>query len=110
MSKPIQGEKYYDETGFEINEGDLLQVFHFRHYLRKQKMYMYKVVIIKDGYYYGREYNGEHTYGLWCGADENKIIKGTKVLCCHDLDSYDRLKKEASIRLKNIQTPTNKFN
>lgn len=39
---------YYDIEGRLIQAGDLLKIFHFRAYLRRRKVYMYKLVFAVD--------------------------------------------------------------
>lgn len=71
---------YFDELGNEIHLNDLLRVYHFMG-ARKRKYYMYKVAIIKDGYWYGKNYSSDHTYVLMGMADkETKVIRGTRVI------------------------------
>jgi len=71
---------YFDELGNEIHEGDLLRVFHFVG-VRKRIYFMYKVARLKDGHWYGCDYNNDHTYLLKIVADkETGIIKGTRII------------------------------
>lgn len=110
---PKERKCYYDETGMEIRAGDLLQIYHFRHYRRRQKMYMYHIAILQenpDGLWWaGKEYNRTENKGhYWLFAVANKetgIIRGTRIIS-HSGDGWkqaDRLKKEAKIRLKQLQ-------
>ena|ERR1700743_713253 len=101
---------YYDETGMEIREGDLLQVYHFRHYRRRQKKYMYHIAILQEqpeGYWWsGKEYNRSENKGhYWLKAVANKetgIIKGTRIIASAGMgwEDEDRLRKEAKDRMK----------
>jgi len=76
----LKDRMYFDELGNEIHEGDLLRVYHFTG-ARKRAYFMYKVARVIHGYWYGREYNSDHTYRLKAVADkETGIIKGTRVI------------------------------
>lgn len=108
---PRERKCYYDETGLEIQEGDLLKVFHFRHCRRREKIYMYHIAILQEwsGKYWwaGKDYNrsGEKGhYHLRAVADkETGIIRGTRIIASKNWENEDQLKKEAKIRMKNIQ-------
>ncbi len=81
---PDKDEIYFDELGNEIHLNDLLRVYHFRG-ARKRRYYMYKVAIIKDGFWYGKDYSCDHTYVLMGMADKvTRIIKGTRVIARGD--------------------------
>lgn len=44
ISKTSGSTIYYDRTGRDIREGDLLKIFHFKEYRRRRRIYMYKLV------------------------------------------------------------------
>lgn len=92
---------YYDEDGMEIQENDLLQVFHFIHYRNRRKVYMYHVAVIEDGYWKGKEYHkNEGHYWLKSVADKQTgIIKGAKIVYKPDWENEDRLRQEAKSRI-----------
>lgn len=46
-------EIFYDKLGYQIYPGDLLRVFHFISASRRERRYMYKLVVEKDGALYG---------------------------------------------------------
>jgi hypothetical protein len=59
--------KIFDKNGIEIEEFDILKVFHFVG-VRKKKHYMYKMVILWNGYFYGSHLNNNPLtpdYPLW---------------------------------------------
>ena len=103
---------YYDETGMEIGEGDLLQVYHFRHYIRKQKIYMYHVAILEESqgtfWWAGKEYNRHDGRGhYWLKAVANKetgIIRGTKVISTVKWEDWEKRRKAAKTLIKSLTT------
>lgn len=94
----------YDETGVKIQDGDLLQVFHFVHYIRREKQYMYKIAKLIDGYWYGVDLRSiisdftenstdHHKYHLSSQCDERGIIRGTRIIQKQDVFAMDELRK-----------------
>jgi len=82
----LKDRMYYDELGNEIHEGDLLRVFHFIG-LRRRVYFMYKVARLKEGYWYGCDYNSNHSYLLKGQATpDTGIIKGTRIINRHKWD------------------------
>jgi hypothetical protein len=87
---------YYDECGNEIMEGDLLRVYHFRHYKRRKLCYMYHVAILVDDrgklYWQGKEYHRNENkghYNLRAVADpKTRVIHGTQII-----DSKDAMRE-----------------
>lgn len=78
--RPEKDTMYLDELGNEIHLNDLLRVYHFTG-ARKRRHYMYKVAIIKDDYWQGKDYTSDHIYMLkWTADKETRIIKGTRVI------------------------------
>jgi len=99
-------ESYFDECGNEIKEGDLLKVYHFRHYNRRKKCYMYHIVILKEfkeklwwgAKMYHVSENVGH-YNLRAVANpQTRIIYGTVVI-----DSKDSMRELKQTPLKSIQ-------
>lgn len=79
MAKP--GESF-DQHGKEIQEFDLLKVFHYRAALRRKREFMYKFVTIKDGHLFALHLNGtDEGYWLHQGTEEKaEIIQSPKTL------------------------------
>lgn len=100
---------YYDQNGMEIGEGDLLQIFHFIHYLRRKKCYMYHVAVIQqtpDGpYWAGKDYNVDGNKGhYWFKAIANKdgIMRGYRVIHKNDFENEQKYEREARLRRKQL--------
>lgn len=100
---------YYDQNGVEIEEGDLLKVFHFRHQNRKRKMYMYHVAILQEsdkGYFWwaGKDYlrkeNKGHYWLLAVANKENRIIRGYEIISKPNWENENKLRKEGRNRIK----------
>lgn len=72
----------FDQGGKEIQEFDLLKVYHFTAALRRKKHFMYKFVTIKEGYLYALHLNGtDEGYWLRQGNEESvEIIQSPKTL------------------------------
>jgi len=112
---PKERKCYFDEMGIEIREGDLLKVYHFRHYLHRRKMFMYHIAILqqnKDGYWWAaKEYNREGDKGhYWLLAVANKetgMIMGTQIIASDPKgwEQDDQIRKEGIARLKIFTTP-----
>jgi len=65
-----------DKTGREIKAGDLMKVFHYTHYTRRRKCYLYKLVI-------------EHEGSLWITNAHSLAIHGAEVCSkCQLSDNY----------------------
>jgi hypothetical protein len=104
---PRERQCYYDENGLEIQVDDLLKVFHFRHYRRKEKIYMYHVAILQESggtlWWAGKEYqrmeNKGHYLMMATADKETGIIKGCQIINKIDWEGLDRLKKEAKLRM-----------
>lgn len=73
MAKP--GETF-DEKGKEIQEFDLLKVFHYRAALRRKKCYMFKWVTLKDGHFFALHLSGNGE-GYWLPKG---VIEGTEII------------------------------
>ena len=77
---------YYDQSGNEIHEGDLLKVFHFK--TRHKIYYMYHVAIRQDVdgvlWWSGKDYNRHDGKGhYWFLATANKetgIMQGVQII------------------------------
>jgi len=94
---------YYDKNGVEIQEGDLLKVYHFRHYLRRRKMYMYHVAVIEQDHWGGKEYYADKShYWLKAVADKDRIIKGTEIIFKQDWENEEKLRATGRKRLKKV--------
>jgi len=105
---------YYDNNGVEIQEGDLLKIYHFRHYLRRRKMYMYHVAILQDwgeaglfwaGKVYHREGKKGH-YTFRAVANSDRILKGFEVIAKVDPEKEDQLRSEGHKRINQLQSNT----
>jgi hypothetical protein len=102
---------YYDKNGVEIENGDLLEIFHFIHYERRRKCYMYHVAILEDymgfSVWRGRDYNAPKShYNLHAVADkETGFIWHARILSKPKWETSDQKRKEGRKRLK-INTPT----
>lgn len=79
MAKPGEA---IDEKGKEIQEFDLLKVFHYRAALRRKKCYMFKWVTVKEGYLFALHMDGSGSgYYLHKGITEGtEIIQSPKTL------------------------------
>ena len=66
----------FDQSGKEIQEFDLLKVFHFTAALRRKKHYMYKFVTVRDGYLFALHLNGTDG-GYWL---RKGVIDGTEII------------------------------
>jgi hypothetical protein len=98
-----KGEVFYDKNGVEIQEGDLLKVFHFVHYYRRKKMYMYHVAVLEEGYFGGRSYNAtEAHYNLKVCADQHNILREHEIVCKPDYQNEVRLRREGAQRLQQL--------
>lgn len=108
---PRERKCYYDETGMEIQEGDLLKVFHFISYRHRKKEFMYQIVVLE-------EYNGFHWwsakdyyvpgekghYRLFAVASkETGIIRGTRIIASKEYENQYVLRSEAKRRMKLLQ-------
>ena len=99
---------YYDKNGIEIEEGDLLKVYHFRHYLRRRKIYMYQVAVWREykGLYMwgGKDYNAEKAhYNLYAVADKGTgILKGYEIISKPNFETEETKRKEGRIRIKQL--------
>jgi hypothetical protein len=109
---PRERKCYYDEKGVEIGEGDLLKIYHFRHYIRKEKMYMYQIAILQESqgtfWWAAKDYNREGEKGhYWLKSVADKttgIIHGTEIIYKKDYENADRLKREGSKRIKHLSS------
>lgn len=104
-------EEFYDKKGYRIYPGDVLKVYHFTSALRRERRYMYKLVIEKAAMLWGvaitelnkKELREAHRYRLkW--SSQNDFLMDTEIvdgygpgdlLCFKDrpkqkLDSPDR--------------------
>lgn len=85
----MESEELYDKNGYPICPGDVLKVFHFVAALRRERRYMYKLVIERDGYLYGvspgeivkKGLERAHSYRLKWNAetdrlDDTEIVEG----------------------------------
>ena len=113
MNAIIADKNYYDETGMQIEVGDLLQVYHFKG-ARRKRYYMYHIAILQqspdqidaDFYWAGKEYHRTENKGhYWLRSVANKdtgLIKGTRIISKKKFNDEDRLRKEAKQRLYKI--------
>lgn len=92
---------YYDQTGTQILEGDLLKVYHYTY--RKRKQYMYHVVVMeetKDGPVMSGKshYADKPHYRIYACVDkETKIYKDAKII-----DNKDWETKRMKIKIKKL--------
>jgi hypothetical protein len=94
---------YYDKNGVEIQEGDLLKVYHFRHYLRRRKMYMYHVAVIEQEHWAAKEYYADKShYWLKAVADKDRIINGTEIIYKPDWENEEKFRSQGRKRLKKV--------
>lgn len=100
---PSERRFYSDETGMRIEEGDLLQMYHFRG-ARKKRYYMYQIAVLQEFgghlWWAAKDYHVEGNKGhYWLKAvvdKENGIIPGMTVLYKKDaFINEDALRKEA---------------
>lgn len=89
---------YYDESGNEIYENDLLRLNHFIG-ARRKRYYMYKIAVLIEGYWYGLDvHDRKHRYRLIATATDNKI-SGTQVIARAESESPDpKYKRPLPIR------------
>lgn len=75
---------YFDKTGKQILEGDLLQIFHFR--TRRKIYYMYHVAVIEQTKDFpvmaGRDYNAEKPHYRFYSVtrNEQRIYSEAKII------------------------------
>lgn len=96
---------YYDKDGVEIEEGDLLEVFHFIHYRHRRKCYMYHVAVWQEykglWMWGGRDYNAEKAhYNLSAVANkETSILPGYRIIAKPKWETADQKRKEGRKRI-----------
>lgn len=81
-----------DKNGVEIEEFDVLKIFHFTG-ARRKKHYMYKVAIMHNGKLYGSHIDSnplKPNFPLWCG-DYSDI---TEIVQSRNYDKLDKRKKK----------------
>ncbi|WP_126654093.1 hypothetical protein [Chryseobacterium aureum] len=102
----LEGRKsniYFDKTGKQILEGDLLQVFHFR--TRRKIYYMYQIVVIENTNEFPvmacrSIYSEKPHYRLYVVCDnEQRIYKDAKVI-------YERNYQNKRLKIKPIKEAT----
>lgn len=97
---------YYDQEGVEIEEGDLLEVFHFIHYRRRRKHYMYQVAVWQEfnGLFMwgGKDYNADkaHYNLVACADKETGILRGYRILHKPNWETADQKRLEGAARIK----------
>lgn len=97
---------YYDNEGVEIEEGDLLEIFHFIHYQRRRKCYMYHVAVMEEynGLFMwgGRDYNAPKShYNLIAIANkETGVLPGVRIISKPNWETADQKRKEGFARIK----------
>lgn len=102
---------YYDENGMEIQEGDLLKVFHFISYRRRKKEFMYQIVVLEEWnglYWWGaKDYyvpgDKGHYRLIAVAAKETGIIRGTQIIASKNYENKRVLRSEAKRRMKLLQ-------
>jgi hypothetical protein len=100
---------YYDQNGVEIEEGDLLEVFHFIHRRRNRKIFMYHVAVIRDDYWAGRSYydNKAHYWLKSVANKETGIIQGCRIIFKQNHEKEERLREEGRKRLQKLSSEHN---
>lgn len=100
---PVDG-PYYDKRGMEIRENDLIKIFHFIHYRRRKKTYMYHVVTLKQNqgkwYFSAREYykKDDGHYWLKAVADKNNVLRNCEIIAQYDWENELKYEREAKMR------------
>lgn len=97
----LEGRKnntYFDQTGRQILEGDLLKVYHFN--IGKTKRYMYHVVVMEGGDFpvmaCRAHYADKPHYRLYVVADnEQRVYRGAKIIATKDWET-----KRLKIKIK----------
>lgn len=82
MSKPTG---HYDVRGIPIHVGDLIRVKHFRHYLRREQMWLYFRVAENKGQFVVQNWHNrdpEHHQCLLSGCG----VESSEVLASHELE------------------------
>lgn len=77
---------YFDQTGKQILEGDLLRVFHFK--TKRKIHYMYHVVVMEDGSFpvmaLRSYYADKPHYRLYSVCDNRRIVVSSKIVAMKD--------------------------
>lgn len=94
-----KGEIFFDKNFVEIQEGDLLKVFHFIHYRRRRKVFMYHVVTFEEGYFKGKSYHADKShYFLFTVSNKDNVITGAEVISKKGWEDEEQLREEARLR------------
>lgn len=88
-------ELFYDIKGYPIYPGDVLRIFHFIAAVRRERRYMYKVVIEENGTLYGVDIcelatmgiKNAHKYRLKHN-EENGVLPNTEIVQGHGPGEY----------------------
>jgi len=81
---------YYDQTGKQILEGDLLRVFHFR--TKAKIYYMYHVVVMDETFDFPvlsckAHYADAPHYKLLALVNKNRVYESAKIIAEHDWEA-----------------------
>lgn len=77
---------FHDKHGIPIHKGDLIRVFHFAHYLRRRKMYLYFRVGINGGRWVVRSWR-DLDDSKWQCLLEHCGIESAEVLASNESSS-----------------------
>lgn len=77
---------YFDMRGIPIREGDLVRHRHYRHYLRKEQMWVYFRVVTIDGHLCMRAWNDFRTDSWQCRVEDMLTELDCQVLASGSLE------------------------
>lgn len=106
IGKNVVEPSYYDKNYLEIEEGDLLKVYHFK--APNRLYFMYQIAVLDNkGYWKGKSYHVEdnevHYRLLSLANKETRVMPSVEIVCKENYwENEDKLRREARKRKKEL--------